>query len=124
MRKPFKRSKKELKFREDFYALKRMGQLKPGVRLPTHQQYVKLMNITDKHGKKTMTNSKLLQMWTWHNVGSVYEANRLNAKLAKKVGVRHTKKWSREHWAQAHQEIESRLSTGENKRDVLADYGY
>lgn len=117
MRKQVKRSIQEQEYRRRYYDLKKVGMIKKNTRVLSHKEYLEAK-------RERMNNTDILEGQTRGRVRNQREADRLNKELAEKTGNKYSKKWAKEHWKQAHDEIESRIDAGEDRDEVLADYGY
>lgn len=117
MRKQVKRSKQEQEYRRRYYELQKLGYKKKNTRILTHKEYLQAR-------KEGNTNSDILEGQSRLGVRNKREAIAASKELAARNNVKYTKAWAKEHWRQAKANIESRISNGENKADVLADYGY
>lgn len=118
MRKQVKRTKQEQEYRRRYYELKTTGMIKKETRILSHKEY---LNSTKQEG---MNNSDILEGQTRARVRNKREATRLNKELAERTESRYSKGWAKKHWDEAHDDIASRIDAGENREDVLADYGY
>ena len=112
-------------YRATITKLRKMGMIRKGHRALTYSQYNKLTN-------NGYTREDIIATQTRHNVANVKEANivakelrkRYESKLKSKKSKRSTASIIKQMMRQAHDDITARLNNGEDRDDVLADYGY
>lgn len=105
--------------------LRKLGMIRKGQRILTYGQYENLINAG-------YTKEEIISTQARHNVKSLKEANiiakeireRYNAKLKSGRSKRSTASIVKNAFIHAHDDIMTRLALGEDKDEILADYGY